>query len=52
MNQINYGDMKNVIQNSLNLRLLTLKIQNVEGLTKEMCQQLIRGQSLISLANL
>ena len=52
MNQINYGDMKNVIQNSLKNRLFTLKIQNVELLSREMLQQLIRGQSLISLANL
>jgi hypothetical protein len=52
MNQINYGDMKNVIKNSLKNRLVTLKLQNVELVSKEMLQQLIRGQSLISLANL
>jgi hypothetical protein len=52
LNQINYGDMKKVIQNSLKNRLFTLKMQFVELLSKVMLQQLIRGQSLISLANL
>jgi len=52
LHQVSYGDLKKVIQTALKKRLEKLEIQDVESLTIEMLQQLIRGQSLISMAYL
>ena len=51
LNQVNYGELKNVLENSFRKRLLDLNIQKVEELTEELKIELIRGQSLIMMAN-
>lgn len=51
LNQVNYGDFKNVLENSLSKRLSDLNIQNVEIIIEELKIELIRGQSLITMAN-
>jgi len=52
LNQLSYGDLKKVINNSLKKRLMDLSTQDVENIIEGMLNQLIRGQSLIMMSNL
>ena len=51
LNQLSYGDLKKIINNSLKKRLTDLNSQNIENIIKEILKQLIRGQSLIMMLN-
>lgn len=49
LNQINFNDLKVVIEKSLKLRLKNL-VQNIDLITNYMLNKLIKNQSLITMA--
>lgn len=50
LNQINFNDLKSVIENTLSLRLKKLEIPNTEILVEYLLDQLTKNQSLITMA--
>ncbi len=50
LNQINFNDLKSVIENTLSLRLKKLEIPNSEILVEYLLHQLTKNQSLITMA--
>jgi hypothetical protein len=50
LNQINFNDLKSVIENTLKLRLKKLEIPNSEILVEYLLHQLTKNQSLITMA--
>jgi hypothetical protein len=47
---LNYGNLKHIIQNPLRERLIKLNIENIEEVLENLENQLIKGQSLATLA--
>ena len=47
---LNYGNLKHIIQNPLRERLIKLNIENIEEVLENLENQLIKGQSLASIA--
>ncbi len=52
LNQINYGNLKMVFNKELKERLIKLNVQNVESIIEDILNHLIKGQSLITMANI
>jgi hypothetical protein len=51
LDQVNYEELKKLMENSLSKRLVDLNITNVEKIIEELKIELIRCQSLITMAN-
>lgn len=52
LNQINFNDLKSVIENTLKLRLKKLEVANSEILVEYLLHQLTKNQSLITMAGI
>ncbi|MBD3341069.1 MAG: hypothetical protein GF353_18325 [Candidatus Lokiarchaeota archaeon] len=50
LNQVNFNDLKKVIQNSLFNRLDGLKVNNLKEIVKDLLEELTQNQSLITIA--
>ncbi|MGB5912888.1 MAG: hypothetical protein WBH31_16990 [Promethearchaeia archaeon] len=50
LNQLNYDDMKNTIENSLKIRLINLNISNSNQVIIILIDELKKNQSLITIA--
>ena len=52
LNQISYGNLKMVINKEFKERLIKMNIQNIDSIIEDALNQLIKGQSLITMANI
>jgi hypothetical protein len=50
LESINFNDLKNVINNSLQKRLQKLNIQNFQNVIKNLLEELTKNQSLITMS--